>query len=161
MNCYLDLILPFDNPTIDWIVLYIGMMVRVFANGPGDVGSIPGWVIPKTLKMVLDASLFNTQHYKLGIKGKVGQCWERSGAHPIPWCSSYWKGSLRVTLDYGRQLNFIDWIIPLLFFYKDGFIMDYLTHEGWYVIKIRKPNLLIIRVIKCELENTEQFFDNL
>ena len=25
---------------------------------------------------------------------------------PTPWCSSYWKGSLRVTLDYGRQLYF-------------------------------------------------------
>ena len=23
---------------------------------------------------------------------------------PTPWCSSYQKGSLRVTLDYGRQL---------------------------------------------------------
>ena len=41
----------------------IGMMVRVFANGPGDLGSIPGQVIPKILKMVLDASLLNTQHY--------------------------------------------------------------------------------------------------
>ena len=39
-------------------------MVRVLANGPGDLGSILGRVIPKTLKMVLDASLFNTQHYK-------------------------------------------------------------------------------------------------
>ena len=28
-------------------------MVRVFANGPGDLGSIPGRVIPKTQKMVL------------------------------------------------------------------------------------------------------------
>ena len=26
------------------------MMVRVFANGPGDLGSIPGRVIPKTKK---------------------------------------------------------------------------------------------------------------
>ena len=49
----------------------IGMMVRVFAYGPGDLGSIPGRVIPKTLKMVLDVSLLNTQHYKVGIKGKV------------------------------------------------------------------------------------------
>ena len=24
-----------------------------------------------------------------------------------PWCRSYWKGSLRVTLDYGRQLFFL------------------------------------------------------
>ena len=42
----------------------IGQMVRVFANGPGDQGSIPGRVIPKTQKMVLDATLLNTQHYK-------------------------------------------------------------------------------------------------
>ena len=40
-------------------------MVRVFANGPGDPGSIPGRVIPKTLKMVLDATLLKTQHYKV------------------------------------------------------------------------------------------------
>ena len=33
------------------------MMVRVFANGSGDLGSITGLVIPKTQKMVLDASL--------------------------------------------------------------------------------------------------------
>ena len=26
---------------------------------------------------------------------------------PTPWCCSYRKGSLRVTLDYGRQLYFI------------------------------------------------------
>ena len=30
----------------------IGLAVRVFANDPGDLGSIPGRVIPKTQKMV-------------------------------------------------------------------------------------------------------------
>ena len=54
----------------------------VFANGPGDLGSIPGRVIPKTLKMVLDTSLLNTQQYKLHIKGKVEQSRERSCALP-------------------------------------------------------------------------------
>ena len=49
----------------------IGLAVRVFANGPGDLGSVPGRVIPKIQKMVLDASLLNTQHYKVWIKGKV------------------------------------------------------------------------------------------
>ena len=48
-------------------------MVRVFANGLGDLGSISGRVLPKTQKMVLDASLLNTQYYKVRIKGKVGQ----------------------------------------------------------------------------------------
>ena len=41
----------------------------MFANGPGDWGSFPGRVMPKTLKMVLDTSLFNTQLYKVCIKG--------------------------------------------------------------------------------------------
>ena len=46
------------------------MLGRVFLNGPEDLGSIPGHVIPKTLKMVLDTSLLNTQQYKVHIKGK-------------------------------------------------------------------------------------------
>ena len=48
-------------------------MSRMFANGPGAQGSIPGRVIPKTQKMVLDSALLNTQHYKICIKGKVEQ----------------------------------------------------------------------------------------
>ena len=55
-------------------------MGRVFASGPGDMGSIPGRVIPKTLKMVLEASLLNTQQYKVRFKGKVKQSRERSSA---------------------------------------------------------------------------------
>ena len=60
--------------------LTIGLVVRVFANCPGDRGSIPGQVISKTQKMVLDATLLNTQHYKVWIKGKVEQSRERSSS---------------------------------------------------------------------------------
>ena len=60
----------------------IGLVGRVFANGRGDWGSIPGRVIPKTFKMVLDTSLLNTQQYKVRIKGKVEQSRERSIALP-------------------------------------------------------------------------------
>ena len=56
--------------------------------------------------MVLDASLLNTQHYKVRIKGKVEQSREGVAPSPTLWCGSYRKGSLRVTLDYGRQLYF-------------------------------------------------------
>ena len=55
-------------------------------------------------KIILDASLLNTQHYKIRIKGKVEQSKEGVAPSPTPWCSSYRKGSLWVTLDYGRQL---------------------------------------------------------
>ena len=61
---------------------FIGLVGRVFANGPEDLGSILARVIPKTLKMVLDTYLLNTQQYKLRIKGKVEQSWERSSALP-------------------------------------------------------------------------------
>ena len=60
-------------------VLHLGLVGRVFANGLGDLGLIPGRVIPKTLKMVLDTSLLNTQQYKVCIKGKVEQSREPSG----------------------------------------------------------------------------------
>ena len=60
----------------------IGLVGRMFNNGSGDLGSIPGRVIPKTLKMVLGISLFNTQQYKVRIKCKVEQSRERSRALP-------------------------------------------------------------------------------
>ena len=84
-----------------------GLVGRVFANGPGDLGSIPGRVIPKTLKMVLDTSLLNIQQYKVRIEGKVEQIQIRYVSR-VKWsnpgkgvaCSpSYWKGSLQVALD--------------------------------------------------------------
>ena len=91
----------------------IGLAVRVFANGPGDLGSIPGRVISKTQKMALDDSLLNTQHYKVRIKGKVEQSREGVAPSSTPWCSSYRKGSLRVSLDYGRQLYFFLLLLSL------------------------------------------------
>ena len=61
-----------------YIYIYIYMCVCVcvcvcVTNGAGDRSPIPGRVITKTQKMVLDAALLNTQHYKERIKGKVEQ----------------------------------------------------------------------------------------
>ena len=58
-------------------------MGKVFTNSEGDQGSIPCRVISKTQKMVLDAALLNTQHYKVRIKGKVEKYRERSSALPL------------------------------------------------------------------------------
>ena len=63
-------------------LIIIGLVGRVFANGLGDLASIPGCVIPKTLKMVLDTSLLNTQQNKVRIKGKVEQSRERNSTLP-------------------------------------------------------------------------------
>ena len=60
------------------IYMYIGMIECL----PMAWVSIPGQVTPKTQKMVLDASLLNTQHSKVWIKDKVEQSRERSSALP-------------------------------------------------------------------------------
>ena len=56
------------HPYIYWV---IGLMNRVFANGSSYT---------KDSKMVLDATLFSTQHYKIWINGKVEKSRE--------WCST-------------------------------------------------------------------------
>ena len=62
--------------------LCFGQVGRVFANGPGYRDSIPGRVMPTSLKMVLDTSLFHTQHYKVWMKDKVQKSWEKCSALP-------------------------------------------------------------------------------
>ena len=57
--------------------IYIFLVGRVFANGPGDMGSIPVRIIPKTLRILL-----NVQHYKVRINCKVEQSRERSSSLP-------------------------------------------------------------------------------
>ena len=84
MDIYISLssdILIFD--------LYIGTLGRVFVNGPEDQGSIPGQVTPKTQKMVLNAPLINTQHYKVQIKGKWSNPWKGVVPSFTPQCSGY------------------------------------------------------------------------
>ena len=56
----------------------INVSIPRFAKGLGDPGSIPGRVVQKTQKMILDVAL----HYKVRIKGNVEQSNERSSALP-------------------------------------------------------------------------------
>ena len=101
------------------LVLDIGMMVRVFANGP------------KTHKMVLDASLLNSQHYKVQTKGKVGKSRERSGALPyrLVWlqskrepsgCPQLWSPITYITCIFN-----LDWF-GLVWFYGISTTVGYL-----------------------------------
>ena len=53
-------------------------MGEISANDHGDWVSIPGHVIPKAQRMVLDTFLPNIQLYKVRIKGKVGESREKN-----------------------------------------------------------------------------------
>ena len=74
---------------------------RVFTSGLGNQGSITSRIIPKTHKIILDTSLLNTGYYKVWIKGK----WNNPEKPFLTLqYSSYWKGSHRITLDYGSYI---------------------------------------------------------
>ena len=63
----------FNSSSDKYSYRLISLEGRVFANDLIAQGSIPGSVIPKTLKMLFDTSLLNTQQYKVRINGKVDQ----------------------------------------------------------------------------------------
>ena len=79
----------------------------VFANCPGDLGSILGGVIPKTLKVVLDTSCLKLSNIRYISRVKWSNPGKGVVASPTPRCSSYWKGSLLETLANGRQLTYV------------------------------------------------------
>ena len=85
------------------VKLLIGVVGRVFANVPWDLGSIPGRVIPKTLKWYLIPPCLTLSNIRYVSRVK----WSNPGKGVTPFttprCGSYWKESLLVTLDYGRQ----------------------------------------------------------
>ena len=88
----------------------IGLAGKVFANGPRDWGLIPGQVIRKTFKkknwcLMPPCLTLSIIMYVSQVK------WSNPGKgvapSPTPQCSSYWKGSLWVSLHYSRQLYFM------------------------------------------------------
>ncbi len=88
--------------------------------------------------MVFDAALLNTQHYKVQIEGKVEQSREGVAPSPAPWCSSYRKGSLRVTLDYGRQLYLLTYL------FKSSYELSDFWMEGavYFPIAVNEVSVL-------------------
>ena len=87
----------------------IGQVGIVFPNGPGDLGSIPGWVIPKTQKWYLIPPCLTLSNIRYVSRVKWSNPGKGVAPSPTPRCSSYWKGSLLVALDYGCQLTHSFW----------------------------------------------------
>ena len=87
--------------------IFNGLMSRVFANGPVDWGLIPGEVVPKTQTLYLKPPCWTLSIIRYGSRVKWSN--PEKGIEPslTYLCSSYWKGSLRVTFDEGRYLSFL------------------------------------------------------
>ena len=115
-----------------------GSVGRVFANGPGDQGSIPGQVIPKTFKkwyLIPPCLTLSIIRYVSRVKGSIPR--KGVASSPTPRCSSYWKGSLRVALDSScqqRQYHFSQFSSPRVSC-PSGLMQDLLNTS----IKCRAP----------------------
>ena len=103
---------------MSWSSLYICFLFfhclpwpssRVLANGLGDLGSIPHHVIPKWYLIPPGFTLSDIRYVSRVKWSDPGK-----GVAPshTPWCSSYWKRSLLVALDYGHQLYLLSCFIP-------------------------------------------------
>ena len=99
-------------------------MGRVFANGPGDQGSMPGWVILKTQKWYIMPPCLTFSIIRYESRVKWSNRVKGVVLSPTPRCSSYWKGSLQVAFDYGRQLYF-NFIYIYVYIYIYIYILIY------------------------------------
>ena len=91
----------------------------------------------KDSKMILHASLHNTKHYKMRNKDK----WSNPGKGVVTShthrCSSYWKRSLWVALDYGRLTYLLAISFKIIQLLKSGNItMQHSVHFQWGVISV-------------------------
>ena len=66
-------------------------------NGPLVHRSIPGRVISKTLKIVLETSCLTLNDIRYVSRVKWSNSGKWAAPSPTPRCSSYWNGSLKVT----------------------------------------------------------------
>ena len=96
------------------VYIYVYKRVHQWSR---DWNSVPGQVIPKTQKMVHDAFLLKTQYYKIWIKGKWSNPGKETTSSSKPLCSSYWKGSLQVALDY-------NWLTYIYIYIYNKYILD-------------------------------------
>ena len=67
----------------------IGLVGRVFTNDPGDLGSVPGHVLPKTLKWYLIPPCLTLSNIRYVSRVKKSNQRKRVAPSPTPRCCTY------------------------------------------------------------------------
>ena len=130
-----------------WSILsfvYRSYIYSVFAQETGVQSQVKSYQRLKKWYLIPACLTLSIMRYASRVK------WSNPGKgiapSPTPWCSSYWKGSLRVTFNNSHQLYFM---------YKQDLLLDYLKglishkskptkRECWFAIKQRnqtKPEM--------------------
>ena len=129
MECLID----FNGRlTYLWLPYALG---RVFPNGPGDLGSIPGHVIPKTLKWYLIPPWLKLNIIMYLSRVKWSNPRKRVVLSLTPRCSCYWKGSLLsplTTVTNFYAWNCIHW--KFIFTFLSSCFLRFFPKVTWYQI---------------------------
>ena len=136
----------------------------------GDQGSIPGRVIPKTLKWYLTPPCLTLSNIKWGSRVTWSNPGKGVAPSPTSWCINYWKGSLLVALDYGRQLLLTycsqvrSWYFSFIFFNLMKYISDlieslFLTTTSFiFFFKFCVVCMVLWHINLCRLFNAKSIF---
>ena len=122
------------------------MVGVVFANGPEDWGSIPDRVIPKIQKMVLMLPCLTLGIIRYGSWVKWSNTGKVVAPSNTPRCSSYWKRSLRVTLDYGQPTLLIHNFYNSIFSYQQAYPIYHQQSAVTYITYWRRLNFMKVNV---------------
>ena len=101
----------------------------MFASSLGDRNSIPVELYQRLKKWYLMPRWLALSTIRYGSRVKWSNLVKGVVPSPTPYCSSYWKGSLWVAPDYGRQLYF--YIIFLLDFFTLVLACDLSLESEW------------------------------
>ena len=106
-----------NNCCFIYIYIYvyqpIGIMVWVFANGPGTEVQSQVESYQRLKKWCLMLPCLTLNIIKYGSRVKWSNPEKELVSSPTPRCSCYRKGNLRVTLDYGHLLYLLLIYIPI------------------------------------------------
>ena len=118
---------------------------RVFANGLGEQGSIPGWVIPKTQKMVLDAACLtlSTIRYMSRVK------WSNPGKGVVFSPTSIEKGIFRSPLTMVANFTYLHQSLLFANLRETGLLGSGNRGKSGYTLFMEKPVSWEWRSGKC------------
>ena len=109
-----------------YIYIYSGLEVSVFAKGLGNQGSVLIESYQRLKKWYLMPLCLTLSIIKYGSRVKWSNPGKWVAPFPASRCSSYWKGSLRVALDYSCQQQIVFSSTKL----KDIFVFNHLLRHG-------------------------------
>ena len=122
-----------------YIYIYISRLIslvgRVFAKSPGDLGPSSGRLISKTFKIVLLPPCLTLCIIRYVSRVKCRNSGEGVAPSATPWCSSYWKRSLRVTIDYSLLLYLYIYIYIYIYIYMHVLQKDLLNKPIFFNIR--------------------------